>query len=365
MIASLAAIPSFWNACGKVGFTSGDASFKSCVETGADFSNCFLVDNGDPNDPTKNARNVSQQVPVTASSKVDILFVVDNSGSMAEEQVGIGNKINGFLDKIKTLDWQIAVTTTDASANTIDDGNVSRPWGDGQFRPFDSVTGNQFVMRSTQTGAAAAQTMLSNAIQMGIKGSGDERGINATYRAIQRATSPSVNKDFFRTDSKLAIVLISDEDECSTGSSTCAGVNPSNSVPANLVSLISSQFGGSKSFTFNSIIYIPGDTTCTTGGNQGNTYKQMSTLTGGVIASICSNDYSTPLSIIGNRVVNLVNEVTLSCKPIDINKDGKVDLQIKLGDGTILSSGFTINGLQLSFTNPLPEGTATFSYFCN
>lgn len=365
MIASLAAIPAFWNACGKVGFSTGDASYKSCTDKGADFSNCFLVDTGDPNDPTKNARNVSQSVPVTASSKVDILFVVDNSGSMTEEQVGIGNKINGFLDKIKNLDWQIAITTTDAGTTTLDTNGVARTWGDGQFRPFDSVTGNQHILRSSQVSAANAQTMLSDAIQMGIKGSGDERGINATYRAVQRAASPSVNKDFFRADSKLAIVLISDEDECSTGSGTCNGVNSANSVPANLVSLMSTQFGGSKSFTFNSIIYIPNDATCATGGNQGNTYKQMSNLTGGVVASICSNDYSSPLSIIGNRVVNLVNEVTLTCKPIDINKDGIVDLQIKLDNGTIISSGFTINGVQVSFATPLPEGNTTFSYFCS
>ena len=357
-IASLAAIPSFWNACGKVGFQSGDATYKSCVDTGADYSNCF-------NSEDVKYRSVSQSVPVTANTNVDILFVVDNSGSMAEEQVGIGNKINGFLDKIKNLNWQIAVTTTDAAMNTLDDAKVSRPWGDGQFRPFDSVLGNQYILRSSQVSAANAQTMLSNAIQMGINGSGDERSINATYRAIQRAASPSVNKDFFRSDAKLAVIAISDEDECSTGSAACTGTNPSYSVPANLMSLISSQFNGSKVFSFNSIIWIPGDKTCTTGGNQGNTYQQLSNMTGGVIGSICSNDYTSPLAAIGNRVVNLVNEVTLTCKPVDINKDGKPDLQIKLQDGTMVTSGFTINNLQVSFASPLPEGTATFSYFCN
>jgi hypothetical protein len=353
LIASLAAIPAFWNACGQVGFQNGDANYKSCVEVGADYSNCFSVDD-------VKYHNVSQSIPVTASSNVDILFVIDNSGSMAEEQVGIGNKINGFLDKIKDLNWQIAVTTTDPGANTKDASQTSRPWGDGQFRPFDSVTGNQYVLRSSQVSAADAQVMLANAIQMGTYGSGDERGINATYRAVQRAASPSVNKDFFRADAKLAVITISDEDECSNGS--CSGSNSSN--PNNLISLISSQFNGAKAFTFNSIIWIPNDTTCSTGGNQGNTYKQISNMTGGVMASICSNDYATPLASIGNRVVNLVNDVTLTCQPVDINNDGKADLQIKLQDGTILSSGFTVNGLQVSFASPLPEGTATFSYFC-
>ena len=69
--------------------------------------------------------------------------------------------------------------------------------------------------------AADAQTKLSAAIQMGIGGSGNERGINAAYRAVERAATPGVNRDFFRPNAKLAVVLISDEDECSVGAAEC------------------------------------------------------------------------------------------------------------------------------------------------
>ncbi len=357
LIVTLAAIPSFWNACGKVGFESGSANYKSCVAMGADLSNCFHV--GDVT-----YHDVSQSVTVTANSNVDILFVVDNSGSMQEEQIGIGNKINGFLDKIKDLNWQIAVTTTDSASATVAGNGNARNWGDGQFRPFDSDTGNQFILRSTQVNAMTAQTQLANAINVGILGSGDERGINATYRAIERAASPSINKDFLRADSKLAVVLTSDEDECSNGSSNCSGGNASRSVPQNVLNLIAAQYGTGKGFSFNSIIYIPGDASCTTGANAGNSYKQLSTLTNGVVASVCSSDFTTPLANIGSRVVNLVNSATLSCTPEDINNDGKPDLQINLADGTVVTSGYTLAGKQVSFSNPLPEGTHRFFYFC-
>lgn len=357
LIAGLAAIPAFWNACGKVAFESGSANYKSCAATGADLSNCFHV--GDVT-----YKDMSQSVAVTANANVDILFIVDNSGSMAEEQIGIGNKINGFLDKIKNLNWQIAVTTTDDRANSVGPDGVARAWGDGQFRPFDSDTGSQFILRSTQVNAIDAQTKLAAAIQMGVQGNGDERGINSTYRAIERAASPSINKDFLRADSKLAVVLISDEDECSTGANGCNGGSASRSVPQNVVNLINNQYGGTKGFSFNSIIYIPGDASCTTGANAGNTYKQLSTLTNGVLASVCSADFTTPLANIGSRVVNLVNSVTLTCKPEDINNDGKAELQIKLADGTNVTSGFTVSGKQVDFSSPLPEGTHSFFYFC-
>ncbi len=98
--------------CGNVNFeTSSGSVYRECTAVGADLSNCF-----NPN-PTV-LKNMSQSISVSAQSEVDILFVVDNSGSMSEEQQGIGNKISGFLSRINNLDWQIAVTTTDDRAFT-------------------------------------------------------------------------------------------------------------------------------------------------------------------------------------------------------------------------------------------------------
>ena len=350
--------PSFWNACGNVSFEAGSgSSFKNCALAGADLSNCFNTQPGV-------LRDMSQSINVAAQSEVDVLFVVDNSGSMSDEQIGIGNKINGFLSKLNGLNWQIAITTTDDRENTPITADGNRPWGDGQFRPFDSNSGSQFILRSSQVSAADAQTKLSNAIQMGIGGSGNERGINAVFRAVERAVQAGVHRDFFRPNAKLAVVLISDEDECSNGAASCPAASAYKSVPQNLIDQAKTTLGTNKSLSFNSIVHIPGDTTCTTGANQGNVYKEMSNLTGGVLASVCANDYTTPLNVIGNRVAQLVNSATLSCPPVDVNADGKADVQVALAGGGTYSGSYTVNGADVSFSTPLPEGSHKFYYFC-
>lgn len=356
-ILMIIAWPSFWNACGNVSFEAGTANYKSCALEGADLSNCFNPQPGV-------LKDMSQSINVAAQTEVDILFVVDNSGSMTEEQTGIGNKINGFLSKINGLDWQIAVTTTDDRATTPITGDTSRPWSDGQFRPFDSATGSQYILRSSQVTAADAQTKLSAAIQVGIGGSGNERGINSTYRAVERSATAGVNRDFFRPNAKLAVVVISDEDECSTGAAECPAASASKSVPQNMLNLVKNTLGANKGFTFNSIIYIPGDSSCTTGANQGKVYKEMSNLTGGVVASVCSSDYTTPLNVIGNRVVQQVNSADLSCAPVDVNGDGKADVQVALAGGGTYTGNYTVNGSTVSFSTPLPEGSHRFHFFC-
>lgn len=83
------------------------------------------------NDNTKipSYKKVEEIISLTSiSDKVDILFVVDNSKSMKEEQKNMKDRIDGFINKITHLDWQIAVTSTDP--------RNSEKWGDGKFRTF-------------------------------------------------------------------------------------------------------------------------------------------------------------------------------------------------------------------------------------
>jgi hypothetical protein len=353
---SVSLLPLAWNACGNKKFNSntlGSTGVLLCTSAGADLTNC------DTDDDTISL--TSQTAEVKANKDVDILFVVDNSGSMEAEQIGIGNKINGFLDKIKTLNWQIALTTTDPNQNTLDAAGAIRGWGDGMFRPFESNAGSEFVLKAANLSASTAQTKLSNAIAVGIKGAGNERGINATYRAIERSSiSGSMQSEFFRKDARLAVVAISDEDECSTGpASGCP--SKGTSVPQNLVNLVQQKFGTSKVFSFNSIVY---DSSCTTGGTIGATYQQLSNLTGGLLGSVCSSDFSSPLTALGNKVVDLLSSVSLSCVPQDVTKDGQADLVVVLADGSKQTDGFEINGATVTFTPALDEGTYELKYYC-
>lgn len=341
------------SACSKVGFNSS-VDTSVCTRLGIRTQKCGLESH-------------LQTAEVRANVDVDILFVVDNSGSMQQEQTGIGNKINGFIDKIKDLNWQIAITTTDDRVNTLDALDTARPWGDGQFRPFDSDTGSQFILTNAVT-AAEAQTKLAAAIQFGVRGSGNERGVNATYRAVSRAGVAGANKDFFRSGARLAVIAISDEDECSTGAAECttrSAATEGQSDPATLINLVKLQLGNDKVFTFNSIVKIPGDATCTTGANDGDVYKDAATLTGGILGSVCATDYTTPLASLGKRVVELVKAVSLNCMPQDLDGDANADIRIMLAGGTIVTTGFSVSGNTVTFTDALPEGVHQFAYFCD
>lgn len=313
--------------------------------------------------PPKSYTKQTLEVSVTSITETDILFVVDNSGSMRQEQQGLAAKIDGFMNLIKDLNWQVGLTTTDPNANTRDSQNSIRPWGDGQLRSFDQVNGSQYVLRSgADESLESAQQKLATAIQVGIRGSGSERGINATHRAIERSlNSASAQRDLLRLNSRLAVVLISDEDECSNGG--CLQNNPK-SRPENLIELVRNQFGPEKVFQFHSIIFRPNDQSCSTGYNQGHNYARLTELTGGIMGSVCDNDYTSILSDMGQRVVDLVNSANLSCRAADTDGDGTANVVVTLADGSVIRTGLRVEGTTLLFGRDLPEGKHQIEYYC-
>jgi hypothetical protein len=289
-------------------------------------------------------RNIIQFVQVDGkSNKVDILFVVDNSGSMSYEQKNMSKKIGDFMSKVKDLDYRIAVTTTDPYKE------------DGKILPFS----NGYVYLNPSLSAEDNQALLSQRIKIGYYGSPKEQGIRNTYRSIQRALAEpnSINGQFFRKEAALAVVLISDEDE-----SDYKTMNK----PKNLVDYVKLSFGNSKSFEFHSIITKPMDILCLKGeGYQyGYKYKSLSDLTGGSVGSVCANDYSQQLGDIGTSIKDQsVKTVTLVCEPVDINKDGLADVAITLENGQKITQ-YQINGLKLTLENKLPVGNHKFEYNC-
>lgn len=290
----------------------------------------------------------------SSSAALDILFVVDNSGSMIEEQAEIKNRISGFISKLQGIDWQIAVTSTDP-------GPYSQ-LSDGAFRTFSNGKDILTPQDSNPDG------LLGSNIYMGTSGSGDERGINANYRVIQRAKASSTSPQarLIRNSAAMATVLISDEDECSTGCSA----NVVSSSPQGLINLVKTELGSDKRFAFHSIIWRPG-TTCSTAYYQGNIYKQLTSLTGGILGDVCDSSYANQLSDIGTSVLNLVKSVQLKCAPFDGDFNGQVDLSMYsiMPNGTkvlmtMATHPYTLIDKLVTFTNPLPIGAYEFNYNC-
>lgn len=253
------------------------------------------------------------------SGVVDILVVIDNSGSMAEEQLNLSTKLGPLLQEIANTDWQISVITTDA-ANECSRALISK-------------------------GQANAAALFSTAISAGVSGSGDEEGI---YRARQGLECTIMGKSWLRPNSSLAVLWVTDEDNCSDGS-TCPAARAFAADP-NYVKL-STVFNGRVIGTnarFYGIYRIPGDATCTTAPAAGADYHQLVTGSNGAFGSICANDYTPTLQAISKNIASTLKaQFTLKDTP------DAGSLVVKVND-VQKTAGFTVTGTTLTFTDVPP-----------
>ena len=175
--------------------------------------------------PSSQPRIVAQVLPVE-STAVDMLFVIDDSKSMTDEQAQLGIWSNELFDvlapKGELPDLHIAVTS---SSVTIDGLRGCETGGGGSFYSggvalkdgtfISDVAGPAGRIRNypgtlTETFAKMAR--------VGDSGCGYEQ----SFKAAQIALSPygPAGKGFLRDDALLLVVFVTDEDDCSATSST-------------------------------------------------------------------------------------------------------------------------------------------------
>lgn len=139
--------------------------------------------------------------------KIDILFVVDDSGSMDTHQRNLSSNINMFVDeirKINFIDYRIGVTTS--SVDMVAGSVASR----------GELYGNpSFVDRKTPNG----DTLLKGNLIVGVSGSGQEEFFNPVYLALTPPASTGANVGFYRPDAYLAVIFITDAEDQSDMSS--------------------------------------------------------------------------------------------------------------------------------------------------
>ncbi|HVE81927.1 MAG TPA: VWA domain-containing protein [Myxococcales bacterium] len=166
--------------------------------------------------------NCQSEQPLIIPQKTDILFVVDNSGSMREEQAGVAAELPAFVASLKAgagvaNDFQVGVITTSVYQNALLPGGgiafKTYPDQAGKLRPATLTSGGTATMlRGDDPDLVSEFGML---IQQGITGSGQE----TPFEAVRLATSPPLvdneNRGFLRDGARLVVVVVSDEDDCS------------------------------------------------------------------------------------------------------------------------------------------------------
>ena len=153
---------------------------------------------------TQHLEAQKQRVVVDHHGELDLLFVMDNSSSMDEEQNKMSEKFSNFLPFLMDLDWRIAITTTDMTERGED-------YQDGQF-VFYKGTERRWI--DAQMDINEAESLFGKTIKRREGGSVDESGIGASFRSLDRFQNGEFpQQSFFRENSHLNIVIVSDEDE--------------------------------------------------------------------------------------------------------------------------------------------------------
>jgi len=234
--------------------------------------------------PTQTDRLVQVQVP-----EVDVLWVIDNSGSMGDNQAALTANFPVFMDFFlgSGLDYHIGAVSTDMN-NSNDSGKLSEVAG---YRWIDEDTPNP---SDIFTGLAL----------FGTSGASTERGRDAAYMAVEVEAQPNrYNDGFIRPDATLNIVAISDEEDQSFEISRPEFINYLQTVK------ISPDM-----VTFSSI--VSPNPVCPDAFSAGDNYVAVTNQVGGIFWSICNQDWVTVLEQLGIQATGLKREYFLSQLPV-------------------------------------------------
>ncbi len=275
-------------------------------------------------------------VPSLAGSS-DILVVIDDSASMAEEQERLGENFHAFTDVVAGAyaDFQIGVVTTDVD---VTDAGLLRG---GVMTPDTPDLEATFL----------------EAVSVGTHGSRYEQG----YEAAALAVDQRLNPDFIRTSARLHVVFLSDEDDQSP-----------DKVPTYLDILRDAS--GSGGLTAHAIV---GDEPegCASGigaAGAGTRYLTAAVQTNGYTDSICSDDYTEILERVGLDVAGLQDTYLLNqvAEPgtiqvwvddVAMHERAQDGWQYDPGDNAVVFSGLAIprSGMEVVAEYELLLGVAT------
>jgi hypothetical protein len=196
---------------------------------------------------------------------VDVLFVVDNSASMEEEQASMAAHFASFMAYADGLgiDYQIGVTTTDIDAHG------------------GALLGDPAVVTPD-----LAESFLSNVL-VGVGGSDSEKGLAASQLALESSDVATMG-GHLRPAANLAVIYVSDDEDYSAldvgvfGTSTLPGLKADSSASVRAHAFVARPPGCVEETE-----------------NFGLRYIEVAEATSGTVTSICDTAFEDAFTDIG------------------------------------------------------------------
>ncbi len=265
---------------------------------------------------------VSEAFPPLAAP-LDVLFVIDDSASMVEEQDALVLAAQAMIARLVAagVDFRIAATTTD-------------PARGGQLV---EVRGARWIDGSSPD-PVAAFTALVRAV--GTAGTGSEAGLEAAYSALSGAALAGVNRGFLRPEAGLAVLVMSDEEDLSP--------RPTRFYAQFVASLKPRQ--RQLPTHLSAIVLFPNDTSGCAGGGAtaGRRYIEVASDSGGSIASICARDWATSLAPISTLMAGQRVHFALAGTP------ERRSLEV-LVDGAPVTTGWAYSAIERAIRFEAPS----------
>lgn len=230
-------------------------------------------------------------------ARVDVLWIVDNSGSLNTERMRLASQFDRFLSVLVAggIDYHVGVTSTDLSA-TGDRGRLRGP--------------SRWIDRSTPDPRIAFR----RAVDFPFSEVSLEEGLAAMVAALGPPLSVGANAGFLRDDAALAVIVVSDEDDGSLA--------PLGFYRRFLEGL---KGPGREANVSLSAVVGPRPDGCTPPGEEdifgadadaGDRYLDLAQQTGGLVESICNADLAPFVDQLAQRLTALRRVFPLSAPPL-------------------------------------------------
>lgn len=272
------------------------------------FSVKLVVSSDDPDEPTSSVKaegtgaedsTYEESFEQSAFESVDVLWIVDNSGSMSAAVGQVKSNFQSFMTEFSKmdLDYQLGVVTTD----------MDNPAQAGRLQGPEGIT---YVTPDTPD----AENVFAAMIDQGIMGSGDEKGLLAAKSALTDPLLSGHNAGFLREDAALAVIVVTDEDDSSPISAP------------DFTSWLLGLKADSSRVSFSGITgpdplgcseWVGVDLITAVAGTK---YNQVASLTGGIQQSICSSTFDDTLQYLSLTAVGMLYRFPLAEEPSNIGK---------------------------------------------